>query len=113
MRTFVITLTATAPATAQCLTNEATVTGDEEDPNLANNKSSVQTCTEVPKLGVTKKDNLNPLKFETVGQVVTYTIVATNESANVTLHNVTVERHAGARRVQMYAVDPGQRTRSR
>ncbi len=94
--TFIITVTATAPATAQCLTNEATVTGDEEDPNLANNTSSFQTCTEVPKLGVTKKDNLNPLKFETLGQVVTYTLVATNESANVTLHNVTVARHAGA-----------------
>ena len=88
--TFTITLTATAPASAQCLTNEATVTGNEEDPNLANNTSSFQTCTEAPKLGVTKKDNLNPLKFETLGQVVTYTITATNETANLTLHKVTV-----------------------
>ena len=88
--TFVITLTGTAPASAECLTNEATVTGDEEDPNLANNKSSAQTCTEPAKLGVKKKDNLNPLEFETVGTVVTYTITATNEAANVTLHEVSV-----------------------
>ncbi len=39
---------------------------------------------------MTKKDNLNPLEFETVGTVVTYTITATNESAKVTLHEVTV-----------------------
>jgi uncharacterized repeat protein (TIGR01451 family) len=88
--TFVITLTGTAPANVECLTNEATVTGDEEDPNLGNNTSAFQTCTEAPKLGVTKKDNLNPLKFETLGQVVTYTLTATNETANLTLHNVTV-----------------------
>ena len=88
--TFPITITATAPSSATCLINEATVTGDEEDPNLANNKSSAETCTEPGKLGVTKKDNLNPLEFETVGTVVTYTITATNESAKVTLHEVTV-----------------------
>ena len=88
--TFPITITATAPSSATCLVNEATVTGDEEDPNLANNKSSAETCTEPGKLGVTKKDNLNPLEFETVGTVVTYTITATNESAKVTLHEVTV-----------------------
>ena len=40
--TFTITLTGTAPESAQCLTNEATVTGDEEDPNLANNTSGAR-----------------------------------------------------------------------
>ncbi|HTQ67279.1 MAG TPA: hypothetical protein VMI13_01165 [Solirubrobacteraceae bacterium] len=88
--TFTITITATAPSTAECLTNKAIVVGNEEDPNLENNKSSAETCTEPAKLGVTKKDNLNPLQFETVGTVVTYTIVATNESAHITLHEVTV-----------------------
>ena len=88
--TFIITLTGNAPSTAQCLTNEATVVGDEEDPELANNKSSAQTCTEPAKLGVKKTDNLNPLEFETVGTVVTYTITATNETANITLHEVSV-----------------------
>jgi uncharacterized repeat protein (TIGR01451 family) len=42
-----------------------------------------------PKLGVTKKDNLNPARFNKVGQVVTYTLTATNEG-NTTLHNVMV-----------------------
>ena len=42
-----------------------------------------------PKLGVTKTDNLNPAKYNKVGQVVKYTLTATNEG-NITLHNVTV-----------------------
>jgi uncharacterized repeat protein (TIGR01451 family) len=40
-------------------------------------------------LGLTKTDNLNPAKYDHVGQVVTYTLTATNYG-NVTLHNVTV-----------------------
>ena len=42
-----------------------------------------------PKLGLTKTDNLNPAKYNKVGQVVTYTLTATNEG-NTTLHEVTV-----------------------
>ena len=38
---------------------------------------------------MTKTDNLNPAKYEKVGQVVKYTLTATNEG-NVTLHKVTV-----------------------
>jgi uncharacterized repeat protein (TIGR01451 family) len=40
-------------------------------------------------LGLTKTDNLNPAMYDHVGQVVTYTLTATN-SGNTTLHNVTV-----------------------
>jgi uncharacterized repeat protein (TIGR01451 family) len=42
-----------------------------------------------PHLGLTKTDNLNPAKYETVAQVVKYTLKATNEG-NTTLHNVSV-----------------------
>ena len=38
---------------------------------------------------MTKTDNLNPAKYNKVGQVVKYTITATNEG-NTTLHEVTV-----------------------
>ena len=42
-----------------------------------------------PALGLTKTDDLNPAKYDHVGQVVTYTLTATN-NGNVTLHDVTV-----------------------
>ena len=38
---------------------------------------------------MTKTDNLKPAKYEKVGQVVEYTLTATNEG-NITLHNVSV-----------------------
>jgi uncharacterized repeat protein (TIGR01451 family) len=42
---FSVTITATAPtSTGTCLTNTALVTGNERDPETANNASSVQTC---------------------------------------------------------------------
>ena len=41
------------------------------------------------KLGLTKTDDLNPAKYDHVGQLVTYTLTATN-TGNITLHNVTV-----------------------
>src|SRR4029077_10063326 len=46
--TFTVTINATAPAsTGTCLTNTASVIGNERDPERANNASSVQTCTGV------------------------------------------------------------------
>ncbi|GAP40069.1 DUF7507 domain-containing protein [Flexilinea flocculi] len=42
-----------------------------------------------PELSVTKTDDRNPANFNTLGQVVTYTLTATN-NGNITLHNVTV-----------------------
>jgi hypothetical protein len=40
-------------------------------------------------LTLTKSDNLNPAKYDHVGQVVTFTLTAKNEG-NTTLHNVSV-----------------------
>ena len=45
--------------------------------------------TQGAKLSLTKTDDLNPAKYDHVGQVVTYTLTATN-SGNITLHNVVV-----------------------
>ena len=42
-----------------------------------------------PALGLTKTDNLNPATYNHVGQLVTFTLTATN-IGNMTLHNVTV-----------------------
>src|SRR5439155_182698 len=54
----------------------------------AEDKDKVE-ADQKPKLGLTKKDDLNPAKYDHVGQVVTYTLVATNEG-NTTLHKVEV-----------------------
>src|SRR5207248_3547632 len=51
---------------------------DEDDGTRASAVAEVQT-DQKPKLGLTKKDDLNPAKYDHVGQVVTYTLVATNE----------------------------------
>jgi uncharacterized repeat protein (TIGR01451 family) len=40
-------------------------------------------------LSLTKTDNLNPTKYDHVGQIITYTLTATNDG-NTTLHSVTV-----------------------
>ena len=40
-------------------------------------------------LALTKTDDLNPANYDTVGQVVTYTLTTTN-TGNITLHNVSV-----------------------
>ena len=57
-------------------------------------------------LALTKTDNLNPATYNTVGQVVTYTLTATN-TGNVTLHNVTVSDTPALDRVLVPAHDPG------
>ena len=54
----------------------------------------ITTCTfnnteNNPVLALTKTDSLNPAKYDHVGQVVTYTLTATN-SGNITFHNVSV-----------------------
>ena len=58
-------------------------------------------------LALTKTDDLNPANYDTVGQVVTYTLTATN-TGNVTLHNVTVSDTPNLDRVLM----PARRSRS-
>jgi uncharacterized repeat protein (TIGR01451 family) len=68
--------------------NEACVSSTT--PNSNSPCSDVTTPgTKNPHLTITKTDNLNPAKYDHVGQVITYTIVATNDG-NVTLSGVTV-----------------------
>ena len=101
--TFTITLTATAPASAQCLTNEATVTGDEEDPNLANNTSSLPDLHGSSKARSDEERQPQPAEVR-------------NGRSGGHLHDRGYQRkrqrhaaqrdgrrHAGARRVQMHS----------
>ena len=57
-------------------------------------------------LALTKTDDLNPANYDTVGQVVTYTLTATN-TGNITLHNVTVSDTPDLAGVLVCARDPG------
>lgn len=83
---FTITITATATAAAgTCLTNTATVFGNETDPNSANNSSSAQTCV----LGVQIVKTASIPSFSAPGTPITYTYQVTNPST-VTLNPVTV-----------------------
>ncbi len=71
---------------AGSVTNTATAHANGVDSNQA---QATVTATQSKVLGLTKTDNLNPAKYDHVGQVVTYTLTATN-NGNVTLHNVSV-----------------------
>ena len=85
---FTITLTGNAPTTdGTCLTNSATVTANETDPNPANNTSSFQTCT-VPGVGIVKSSS--PTSYSAPGTLITYSYLVTNTSTNEALTNVTV-----------------------
>ena len=87
--TFVATLTGTAPTSGfTCITNTATVIGNENDPNSANNNSSQQTCAPAPAVSLVKSvASTGP--YDAVGQVISYQFVATN-TGNVTLTSVGV-----------------------
>ena len=61
--------------------------------------------TQGAKLSLTKTDDLNPAKYDHVGQVVTYTLTATN-CGNVTLHNVGSERQSGIVWFWLHAFHP-------
>jgi hypothetical protein len=56
---------------------------------IATNAPDTILATQNYVLGLTKTDNLNPLRYDHVGQAVVFTLTATN-NGNVTLHNVTV-----------------------
>ncbi len=71
---------------AGSFTDTGTADSDETSPVMT---PDTVTATQTPTLALTKTDNLNPAKYTTVGQVVSYTLTATN-TGNVTLHNVTV-----------------------
>ena len=59
------------------------------------------------KLGLTKTDDLNPSKYDHVGQIVTYTLTAKN-TGNTTLHNVSV---SDAPALAGFSCTPGSRRR--
>ena len=61
-------------------------TSDESPPDTADD---TVTADKNPVLTVTKSDDLNPSKYDHVGQVINYTLTAKN-TGNVTLHNVTL-----------------------
>src|SRR4029077_8428801 len=62
-----------------------TVTSDEASANGDDTIFAAKSTT----LSLVKTDNLNPATYTTVGQVVKYTLTATN-TGNTTQHNVTV-----------------------
>jgi uncharacterized repeat protein (TIGR01451 family) len=84
-----------------CTGTHSTTQGDLDAgsfPNLASATSTEAKAPDAPdtisatqstQLGLTKTDNLNPAKYDHVGQIVTYTLTATN-IGNITLHGVTV-----------------------
>jgi uncharacterized repeat protein (TIGR01451 family) len=93
-----------APGASLSCTASHTITQTDIDAGSFYNQACVddgtggatQACDDVTTpgtqsetLSLTKTDNLNPAKYDHVGQVVTYTLTATN-TGNVTLHSVTV-----------------------
>ncbi len=88
--TVVVVVASTATGT---ITNTATVSGNQPDPNLANNTASVTTQIDVPiierattDLKIVKTANPNPV---TVGNALAYTLVVSNNSLT-TATGVTV-----------------------
>ena len=70
--------------------NTANAAGTFDSSPVNADPASVEvTTTQNAALGLTKTDDLNPGTFNTLGQVVTFTLTATN-NGNVTLHNVSV-----------------------
>jgi uncharacterized repeat protein (TIGR01451 family) len=83
-----VTLTvATLPTVRGTITNTVSVTGNETDPNPANNSATATTAvnTDVD-LAITKTDNVDPVL---PGQSLTYTITVTNSGVS-TATGVTV-----------------------
>ena len=70
------TITVATPSTPGMISNTATVTGNETDPDTTNNESTIETLVRDPAdLGVTVSDSPDPI---TTGSTLTYTTVVTN-----------------------------------
>jgi len=78
-----------SPQQAGQLSNQASITGNESDPNSANNTSPPVTTTVSPAadLSVTKTDSPDPVH---VGQPLTYTIVVSNNGPSPAM-NVSIQ----------------------
>ncbi|HEY0231420.1 MAG TPA: hypothetical protein VGC55_09220 [Dokdonella sp.] len=83
--TITINATTPVPFTAPII-NTATVTGNEQDPNLANN-TATQTIVPAPQLTVTK--TATPTQF-IVGQPGSYSIVVQNTGSGPSTGNITL-----------------------
>ena len=66
-----------------------TASASSTETPTATTASDTVNANQVKSLTITKSDNLAGAKYDHVGQVVTYTLTATN-AGNVTLHNVNV-----------------------
>jgi uncharacterized repeat protein (TIGR01451 family) len=75
--TFQITVSGTAPDSAQEVTNSATVTGDEVDPNSSNNAASATTTVASPDVTLTKSVSSSTPPF---GGSDTFRLQAANSS---------------------------------
>ncbi|MDP9073081.1 MAG: DUF11 domain-containing protein [Actinomycetota bacterium] len=85
---FVIAVSAVAPATnGTCVSNTASVTGNEADLVANNDQSTVPTCT-TPAINLTKAASIT--SFDAAGAPVTYTYTVTNNSTSIDLTSVTV-----------------------
>src|SRR5690606_7037926 len=75
----VVTLTVTADdVTSECITNVASVLGNEEDPAPGNNSDSTETCLLTP--GLTIEKTSNATADARVGDTIEYTVRATNNT---------------------------------
>ncbi|RPI31415.1 MAG: DUF11 domain-containing protein [Chloroflexota bacterium] len=87
--TAVITIHVTAPMEGGSITNLASVSGNEIDPNLGNNTANIQTTVIVPgDIGVVISGDPNPVG---AGQALTYTLTTGNygdtDATGITLTN--------------------------
>lgn len=83
--------TTQADVDAGTVTNTATVTGTPPTgPAITKTAQATVTATRTPAMTLTKTPSVTT--FSRVGQVVTYTLIATN-TGNVTLTNVTIDDH--------------------
>ncbi|MEW5826966.1 MAG: hypothetical protein AB1778_09075, partial [Candidatus Bipolaricaulota bacterium] len=73
------------PGTTGTLTNTACATGNETDPNAANNCGTTTTTSLVPELAIEKT---GPASVQ-IGGVIAYTVRVTN-TGTAPLHNVTI-----------------------
>jgi uncharacterized repeat protein (TIGR01451 family) len=86
------TITVTTPSTPGSVSNTATVTGNQTDPDTTNNESTIETLVRDPAdLGVTVSDSPDPV---TTGSTLTYTTVVSNAGpGNAPLVSMTQTLH--------------------
>ena len=72
---YTVTVTVDAGTSGSTLTNNVSVTADEEDPDTGNNTVDETTTITSADLSITKSDNIDPVNE---GVTVTYTITVTN-----------------------------------